>query len=192
MVNAATEYRKNGFNDKDAEFKQKMLEIKSKINYLTNLENENEGYIKSVKEVIEKSKTDGTYGNSVYGTLASIITTEEKYEKAIEIALGGYLQNIVVETDKEAKDAIRFLKQNSLGRATFLPLKSVKSSREDNFKTKESGFVGHAMNLIKYDKKFENVVSLALGRVIIADNIDNGVVISKTIPQGNKQVIINN
>ena len=179
-----------GFNDKDAEFKQKMLEIKSKINYLTNLENENEGYIKSVKEVIEKSKTDGTYGNSVYGTLASIITTEEKYEKAIEIALGGYLQNIVVETDKEAKDAIRFLKQNSLGRATFLPLKSVKSSREDNFKTKESGFVGHAMNLIKYDKKFENVVSLALGRVIIADNIDNGVVISKTIPQGTKVVTL--
>lgn len=179
-----------GFNDKDAEFKQKMLEIKSKINYLTNLENENEGYIKSVKEVIEKSKTDGTYGNSVYGTLASIITTEEKYEKAIEIALGGYLQNIVVETDKEAKDAIRFLKQNSLGRATFLPLKSVKSSREDNFKTKESGFVGHAMNLIKYDKKFENVVRLALGRVIIADNIDNGVVISKTIPQGTKVVTL--
>ena len=179
-----------GFNDKDAEFKQKMLEIKSKINYLTNLENENEGYIKSVKEVIEKSKADGTYGNSVYGTLASIITTEEKYEKAIEIALGGYLQNIVVETDKEAKDAIRFLKQNSLGRATFLPLKSVKSSREDNFKTKESGFVGLAMNLIKYDKKFENVVRLALGRVIIADNIDNGVVISKTIPQGTKVVTL--
>ncbi len=179
-----------GFNDKDAEFKQKMLEIKSKINYLTNLENENEGYIKSVKEVIEKSKTDGTYGHSVYGTLASIITTEEKYEKAIEIALGGYLQNIVVETDKDAKDAIRFLKQNSLGRATFLPLKSVKSSREDNFKTKESGFVGHAMNLIKYDKKFENVVRLALGRVIIADNIDNGVVISKTIPQGTKVVTL--
>lgn len=179
-----------GFNEKDAEYKQKILEIKSKINYLTNLENENEGYIKSVKEVLEKAKTDGIYGKSVYGTLASIITTEEKYERAIEIALGGYLQNIVVETDKEAKDAIKFLKQNSLGRATFLPLRSVKSSKDDNFKTKEHGFIGQAMSLVKYDKKFENVVRLALGRTIIVDNIDNGVNISKTIPNGTKVVTL--
>lgn len=179
-----------GFNEKDTEYKQKILEIKSKINYLTNLENENEGYIKSVKEVLEKAKTEGTYNKTVYGTLASIITTEEKYERAIEIALGGYLQNIVVETDKEAKDAIKFLKQNSLGRATFLPLRSVKSSKDDNFKTKEQGFIGQAMSLVKYDKKFENVVRLALGRTIIVDNIDNGVNISKTIPNGTKVVTL--
>ena len=179
-----------GFNEKDTEFKQKILELKSKINYLVNLENENEGYVKSVKSIIEKSKNEGAYGTSVYGTLASLITTSEKYEKAIEIALGGYVQNIVVENDKDAKEAIAYLKQNSLGRATFLPIKSVKSQKKENFSVKEEGYIGTALDLIQYDSKFENVVKLALNRVIIVDNIDSGVKISKKISSGMKVVTL--
>ncbi len=179
-----------GFNEKDSEFKQKILEIKSKINYLTNLENENEGYIRSVKEVIGKAKNDGIYGKNVYGTLASLVSTDEKYERAIEIALGGYIQNIVVENDKDAKDAIYYLKKNSLGRATFLPIKSIKNVKIENFKTKENGYVGLALDLVKYDKRFDSVVKLALGRTIIVDNIDNGVLISKNIPSGMKVVTL--
>ena len=179
-----------GFNEKDSEFKQKILEIKSKINYLINLENENEGYIKSVKGIIEKAKKEGTYGVNIYGTLASLITTDEKYEKAIEIALGGYVQNIVVETDKEAKEAISYLKQNSLGRATFLPIKSVKSSKVGKINIKENGYIGLALELVKYDNKFSNVVNLALSRTVIVDNIDNGVIISKKIDSGMKVVTL--
>ena len=187
---ARIEINITGFNEKDSEYKQKILEMKSKINYLINLENENEGYIKSVKGIIEKAKNEGTYGNSVYGTLASLITTEEKYEKAIEIALGGYVQNIVVETDKEAKDAIAYLKQNSLGRATFLPIKSVKPSKTEKVNIKEDGYIGLAIDLVKYDNKFSNVVNLALNRTIIVDNIDNGVKISKKISSGMKVVTL--
>jgi len=179
-----------GFNEKDSEYKQKILESKSKINYLINLENENEGYIKSVKGIIEKAKAEGTYGKTIYGTLASLITTDEKYEKAIEIALGGYVQNIVVETDKEAKEAISYLKQNSLGRATFLPIKSVKSIKQEKVTIKEAGYVGLAINLVKFDSKFSNVVNLALNKTIIVDNIDNGVKISKKAPAGMKVVTL--
>ncbi len=179
-----------GFNEKDAEFKQKILEKKSKINYLINLENENEGYIKSVKGIIEKAKNEGTYGNSIYGTLASLITTDDKYEKAIEIALGGYVQNIVVETDKEAKEAIAYLKQNSLGRATFLPIKSVKSTKPEKVSIKDDGYIGLAIDLVKYDSKFSSVVGLALNRTLIVDNIDNGVKISKKISSGMKVVTL--
>ncbi len=187
---ARIEINITGFNEKDAEFKQKILEIKSKINYLINLENENEGYIKSVKGIIEKAKNEGTYGKSVYGTLASLITTDEKYEKAIEIALGGYVQNIVVETDKDAKEAIAYLKQNSLGRATFLPIKSVKSSKAEKVSIKDVGYIGLAIDLVKFDNKFSNVVNLALNKAVIVDNIDNGVIISKKISQGMKVVTL--
>lgn len=179
-----------GFNEKDAEFKQRILEVKSKINYLINLENENEGYIKSVKGIIEKAKSEGTYGNTIHGTLASLITTDEKYEKAIEIALGGYVQNIVVETDKEAKEAIAYLKQNSLGRATFLPIKSVKSAKPEKINIKEDGYIGLAIDLVKFDNKFSNIVNLALNRTLIVDNIDNGVKISKKISSGMKVVTL--
>ena len=187
---ARIELNITGFNEKDNEYKQRILELKSKINYLINLENESEGYIKSVKSIIDKAKSEGTYGVSIYGTLASLITAEDKLEKAIEIALGGYVQNIVVESDKDAKEAISYLKQNSLGRATFLPIKSVKSSKKEAFSIKDSGYIGQAIDLVKYDSKFENVVKLALNRTIIVDNIDSGIAISKKITSGMKIVTL--
>ena len=188
---AKTDENISSYISKENEYKQRMLEIRSKINHLTNLENENEGYIKSVKSVMELSKQNGTFGKNVYGTVASLLDTKQQYEKAIEISLGGYLQNIVVDSDSTAKEAIKYLKVNSLGRATFLPLESIKVLKNnDGSYKKEEGYIGLANELVKYNSKFEKIVTLALGRTIIVDNIDSGVKLSKKISHGMKIVTL--
>ena len=181
----------SGYVNKENEYKQKIMETRSKINYLINLENENEGYVRSVKSIIDLSKQDGSFGKSIYGTLASLVNVDEKYEKAIEIAMGGYVQNIVVDRDSTAKSVIIYLKQNSLGRATFLPLESIKTYKTESVKLKsEDGYLGMASELVMFDKQYEKVVNLALGKSIIVDNIDNAIKISKKISNGMKIVTI--
>ena len=169
------------FTDKENEFKQKILETKSKLNYMLNLESESEGYTRSVKSIIDLSRRNEKYTDHVFGTLASLVSTDEKYEKAIEIAMGGYIQNIVVDKDSVAKDLVNFLKDGMLGRATFLPIESIRLYKEDipTSLKKETGYIGTAMELVSFDKKFEAVVRLALGRTIVVDTIENGIKISK-------------
>jgi chromosome segregation protein SMC len=167
----------NEYKTEENKMKQELLMLNSKHNYLVNLEKENEGYYKSVKEALDYSKNN----RNVYGTLASIISTDEKYEYAIEIAIGGYLQNIVVQDESDAKDIIDYLKQNMLGRATFLPLGLIKDTKFDlkNKVPKLQGVVGIASDLVKYDNKFEKVINLALGSTVIVDNLENAIKISK-------------
>lgn len=175
---------------KEQAVKQELMTLKSKYNYLNNLEHENEGYYKSVKTVLDYVKNENI--SKVYGTLASIISTSEEYEYAIEIALGGYLQNIVVETENEAKNLINYLKQNSYGRATFLPISSIKKYENENASKFKSytGFIGLATDLVKYDRKYESIVGLALNKTIIVDNIDNAVEIAKKTKNSVKIVTI--
>ncbi|MDD3303695.1 MAG: chromosome segregation protein SMC [Clostridia bacterium] len=167
----------NEFKAEEAKMKQELLTLNSKYHYLVNLEKENEGYYKSVREALEYAKGS----NSVYGTLASIISTDEKYEYAIEIALGGYLQNIVVQDESDAQGLIAYLKQNMLGRATFLPLNLLKENSFDlkNKVSKAPGFIGVASDLVRFDKKFSKAIHLSLGSTIIVDTIDNAIKISK-------------
>ena len=180
------------YSDKENEFKQKILETKSKLNYMLNLESESEGYARSVKSIIDLSRRNDKYTGHVFGTLASLVSTDEKYEKAIEIAMGGYLQNIVVDKDSVAKDLVNFLKDGMLGRATFLPIESIRLYKEDipTSLKKESGYIGTAMELVSFDKKFEAVVRLALGRTIVVDTIENGIKISKVSKNSAKIVTL--
>ena len=158
---------------------QDIMTCKSKYSYLVNLEKENEGYYKSVKSALEYSNRNNM--NGVYGTVANVISTNEKYETAIEIALGSFVQNIIVQKDSDAKQIIEYLKENKLGRVTFLPLSSLKKvSYSINSKIlKMQGFIGMAINLIDYDKKFYDAINLALCGVAIVDNIENALYISK-------------
>ena len=174
LVEEQYEHGKN-----EGELKQELMTLKSKYNYLINLDNENEGYHKSVKEAIEYSSNN----KNVYGTLASLISTDEKYEYAIEIALGTYIQNIVVESELEAKDIINYLKQNSIGRATFLPLNNLKTVKFDmeSKAAKCNGYIGVASKLVKFDKKYEKAIELSLGTTVIVDTIDNAISMSKTL-----------
>ena len=155
------------------------MTLKSKYTYLTNLESENEGYYKSVKSALDFNTRSSV--KNVYGTVASVISTNEKYEYAIEIALGGYLQNIIVEDEYTAKNVISYLKENKLGRATFLPLTSVRKVNSD-IKSKFSklpGVIGYAAELVDFDKKYERAINLALNNTLIVDNIDSAINISK-------------
>ena len=164
------------------EFNQEIMTLKSKLNYLVNLEKESEGYLKSVKASLDFAN-ENAMASQVYGTIASIVSTEERFEFAIEIALGGYLQNIVVDTKKSATKIVNYLKENLLGRATFLPLDNIKNVGIDSKSkySKYNGFLGFAIDLVKYDQKYKKAVELALGNTIVMDNVENALKIVSDI-----------
>ena len=150
---------------------------RSKLETLSNLTERYEGYGGSVKKVMEqKDKVKG-----IVGVVADIIKVEKKYEIAIETALGGNIQNIVTDDEDTAKKMIKYLKENRLGRATFLPLTSITNHQE--FKTpevlEEKGAIGMADELVQIEKKYSDVAKAMLGRIVVIDNVDNAVKIAR-------------
>ena len=145
---------------------------------LESMENEYEGFSKSVKTVMTAPELKKAV---IFGTVSGLINVEKKYVTAIEIALGNSMQNIVVQSEEDAQIAIEFLKSTKGGRATFLPLSSASAKDMDNVNeiSKCSGYLGIASNLIKYDKKYDVVMKSLLGRVIVADTLDNAISIAK-------------
>lgn len=176
--------------DKLLSVKEDVMSLSSKLTYLKNLEQENEGYQKSVRDAIEYSKSHNI--KNVYGTLASLISVNEKVEYAIEVALGGFMQNIVCQSENEAKQIINYLKENSLGRVTFLPLASIKKVKEsiDNSVKKFNGVIGYAIELVNYDDIYKDAVSLALCNIVIVDTIENALLLSKNIKNSLKIVTL--
>lgn len=137
-------------------------------------------YFGGVKNVLNERSLTG-----ICGTVDSLINTNEKYVYAIEIALGQAMQHIVCETIEDAKQAIDYLKKGNLGRATFLPIEAMKSRIIDDktlmFLKTQIGFIDIGVNLLSFDKKYENVLNNLLGNVLICDTLDNAINISKTI-----------
>ena len=161
------------YNDKKNEISSK----NSKLEFLEDMEENYNGYYQGVKNILkEENKFKG-----IKGVVADLIDTNKKYEKAIETALGAKLQNIIVKNDEVAKKCIKYLKQSKKGRATFLPLNMIKGYKYtlDKEIRKMPGFLGLGSELISYESEFENVMDNLLGRIIIADNMDNAVEISK-------------
>lgn len=115
------------------------------------------------------------------GVVSDLIQVEKKYETAVETALGGSIQNIVTEDEDTAKEMIEFLKQNRYGRATFLPLTSVdgRGSFKNMDVLREPGVIGLASTLVKTESKYEGVVAYLLGRVVVAESIDDAVRLAK-------------
>ena len=150
---------------------------KSKLEALANLTERYEGYGGSVKKVMEKK--DEVKG--IIGVVADIIKTQPKYETAIEVALGGNIQNIVTDDEETAKKMIKYLKDTRAGRATFLPLTSLDNPQELKAKEalNEPGVLGMADELVETDPKYVNVAKAMLGRIIAVDNVDNAVKIAR-------------
>ena len=146
---------------------------KSRLEALTNLAERYEGYGGSVKKVMERRETE----KGIIGVVADIIQVEKKYETAIETALGGSIQNIVTDNEDTAKRMIGYLKKNKLGRATFLPLTSVKNPRK--FANTEAlsgrGVIGTADTLVRTDDKYRDVAASLLGNILVIDNVDHAV-----------------
>ena len=164
-----------------AALSEKQLDLKSKTSkkrMLEAMENDYEGYARSVKAVI---KAGELARHKIYGTLSGLISVDKEYVTAIETALGGALQNIVVENEEDAKAAISYLRENKLGRATFLPISSVAAKRLDNEKEirSEKGVIGIASDLVKTDRKYGAIVESLLARTVVTDTIDNGITLSK-------------
>ena len=133
-----------------------------------------EGYNAAVKHVM-KSGISG-----IHGVVAELITVPEGYETAIETALGQSLQNIVCDDDDSAKHAIRSLKENKAGRMTFLPIGSIRGrGKPDQALKNEPGFLGFGPECISYDDKYSEIISYLMGKVVIVDNMDNAIRLSK-------------
>lgn len=150
---------------------------KSKLESLIAITERYDGYGNSIRKIMELKETN----SGILGVIADIIKVKKKYETAIETALGGTIQNIVTDNEKTAKELIAYLKDNKLGRATFLPITSVsgKNTYESEPCMKEKGVIGLACNLVRVDFEYTKLAKYLLGRILVVDNIDNGLAIAK-------------
>jgi len=163
---------------------------KSRHKFLSDTERDNEGYFKSVKSILDECAKNKDFSKGIHGTLAKLITVPEKLETAIEIALSASLQNIITDTQEDAKKAINFLKTNHAGRATFMPLSSI-HSKDSSFKStfdKFDGFIGIANELLSFDPIYKEIIASLLSKTIIVETLDNAIYISKNVT-GNFKIV---
>ena len=151
----------------------------SKLKFLIETEKEKEGYIKSVKTLLKDCETTKELGKGMHGVLANIIEVPEEYQTAIEMCLGSSLQNIVTENEEDAKRLIEHLRKHNLGRASFLPISSVKGKKLEKIRGKNTGIIGIASDLIRYSKKYENIILNLLGRTVIVQDMETAIRVAK-------------
>lgn len=181
------EKNKENLNSK---LNQKLREItaqKHRREVLMNSLENNSSLPYSVKNVLNNPKLTG-----IHGVLGKLLEFEEKYSEALEVSLMSSVSHIVCDNEEDAKEAVRYLKNNNLGRATFLPISVIKprSIDSESYETIKSmnGFVDIASNLVKYDTKYRNIVLSLLGTIVVVDNIDNANLISKKLKNRYKVV----
>ena len=168
----------NQLNKKLTDLTDQIKANSQRAKLLNDMEKSMEGFSYSVKSIHKAAETGRL--NGILGTVSGVISTEEKYSLAIETALGAAMQNIIVRDEFAAKQAVSYLAREKAGRATFLPLTSIKPTFLDiNKVEKEQGFVGLGKNLVKYDEKYQNIISSLLGRIVIAQDLDLATDIAK-------------
>ncbi len=160
-------------------YQNEMRMKESKLKFLIETEKEKEGYIRSVKSLLKDCESIKELGKGMHGVLANIIEVPEEYQTAIEMCLGVSLQNIVTDTEEDAKKLVEHLRKNNLGRASFLPITSVKGRKLDRIKGQEKGVIGIASDLVKFNKKYEQIVLNLLGRTVIVENMETAIKVAK-------------
>ena len=150
----------------------------SRLKFLEETEREKEGYNRSVKAILQECDKNVSLKKGMHGVLANLISVPKEYETAIEMSLGQAMQNIVTDNEADAKKLVEYLRVNKLGRASFLPITSVYGKKLEKL-SKENGVVGIASDLVKYDKKYEQIVLSLLGRTVIVDNMDTAINVAK-------------
>ena len=148
------------------------IKLKNKLNILENNINNDSSLPNSVKSVINSRSLNG-----IHNIVGKLIDTKEEYKDALNVGLGGSTNVVVVETETFAKNAIKYLKENKLGRCTFYPLNIIKPKYIDNNTIskieKHNGFINTLDKLVTYDKTYENIILNLLGNIIVVDNIDS-------------------
>lgn len=145
---------------------------------LSEMQAEFEGYNHSVKKILKESEKNASFKSKMVGVLANLIKVDSRFETAIEVALGNAVQNIVTYDENNAKELINFLKQNNFGRATFLPITTMKPRRLNDYdlaSLKTKGCFGVASKLISYDSQISSVIENLLGATVIVDNLDTAI-----------------
>lgn len=164
--------------EKEASDKQKeIFTAKAALNSMLNMAEKYDGYGNAVKRIMEHRKEE----TGIIGVVADIIKVKPKYETAVETAIGGAIQNIVTDKEATAKRTINWLKENKLGRATFLPLDAMTLHNPGNFggALNEEGIIGVAASLVEYETKYAGLINHILGRTLVADNMDSATKIAR-------------
>ncbi len=182
--------KKSSYENEQKFLENRIKELQIKLNGLNtslklmqNMEAGYEGYYKSVKGLLIDANRNSELKNGLVGVVADLLRVDVKFERAIDISLGSNIQNIVVESESDAKKFVNYLKEKKLGRATFLPLNIIKGKTiklDDNLK-EEFNILGLAHELIEYDERFENIFEFLLGRTIVVKHIDDGIKLSNKL-----------
>ena len=160
--------------------------LDSRIHMLTEMEKDYEGYSRAVKTVMRESERGNLRG--VHGPVANLLRADEEYALAIETALGAAAQNIVIDSQNDGRAAIEMLKRMDAGRATFLPVDTIRGSLMKDAPTGDPGFVGVASELVKCGQAYEQIFLNLLGRTVVAETLQDAVRISKN--NGNRLRIV--
>ncbi len=157
-----------------------MRDMESRQKILSEMSREMEGYANSVRAAVRRARERKMPG--VHGVLSQLLSVPEKYETAMDMVLGAAQQNIVTEDEETAKELIEFLRQNLLGRATFLPVSAVRGrglTDREREALRLPGCLGVASELVSFDERFRGVVESLLGRTVVADDLDHGIAIMR-------------
>lgn len=152
-----------------------LRDVQNRKKWLKDLENDYEGFSNSVRTVMNWKKTGAAEARGVVGTVSDLVEVPSQYAVAIEIAFGGALQNIVAEDRAVAKALIEKLRREQKGRVTFLPLDLVKNRdahASNDGALKMPGILGYASDLIRYDSRYQSVISRLIGNVVVAESFD--------------------
>ncbi|BFT73105.1 chromosome segregation protein SMC [Paenibacillus sp. P36] len=156
-------------------WEQKLDALTSRRDTMKEMANDYDGFMQGVKEVLKAKSRKDLRG--IRGAVAELVKVPADVEIAIETALGGALQNIVVETEADGREAIAFLKRRQMGRATFLPMNVIRgrsiSDNEINSLRSAKGFVGIAVDLVSFDSTYQNIFSSLLGNVVVAQTLED-------------------
>lgn len=164
-------------SDKASQLSVDGRSMDSRIHMLSEMEKDYEGYSKAVKTVMRESQRGNIKG--VHGPVANLLKADEECALAIETALGAAAQNIVIDSQEDGRRAIEMLKRSDSGRATFLPVDTIRGSVMRDAPVKDPGFVGIAYELVKFDKRYDDIVASLLGRTVVAESLGDAVRMSK-------------
>ena len=175
---------------KDAEVLREITARSSRLITLREMAEAHEGFFEGVRNVMSARKALKIMGE--FAVVADVISVPKGYETAVEIALGASLQDVITDSVSQAKEAIAFLKANRAGRATFLPLDNMRPSGSDvrGKIDPSAGALGIAADLVGYDSKYDPAIRSLLGRVIVADNVDDAVALSTALSGWSKIVTL--
>lgn len=172
--------KKNDKNIKYNNFTKIVTNNEYKINVLENTIDSNDTFSFAVKNVLNNTRLTG-----ICDAIGNIINTNEKYATALDVALGASSSFIITETEKDAENAIKFLKDNSLGRVTFFPLNIIEGKYIDNNTLNtlknSKGFIDIMSNIVTYNDSYKNIVLNQLGNIILVDNMKNANELGKII-----------